>query len=206
MPALPHVVTRRPLRTFRPRDLRDTVSNPRVQVARWVEQGRVVRLADGYAMAVPDDQGPEWRPSIEAAAAGIGAAIAGPRNAALMGLSAARIHQALPRALSVALVALAKQHRPVRLRDSGHVIFAARDLARLDLRVETVEFDRALVTTPEQTVLDLAARPGLGGEPDEARQAALALTGQCNDEALWELARHQRALAPLERLLGRTRP
>lgn len=201
MAALPRTVTRRPLRIFRPRDLRGVTANPGVQVARWVDQGRVLRVADGYAVAVPDDEGPDWRPSIEAVAAGIAATIVGVRNSSLMGLSAARIHQAIPRALGVGIVAVPKQHRSVQLRGGGEVLFVTRDVSRLDVRVELVEFDRALVTTPEQTVVDLAARPALGGAPDEARQAALILAEGCDIDVLRELAAGQRALAPLERLL-----
>jgi AbiEi antitoxin C-terminal domain len=201
MSRLPTYVTQRPFRTFRPADLADHISNPSVQVARWVDQGRVHRLAPGYAMAIPDDRDRSWRPSLETAAAGVGSAIFGVRNVALMGLSAARVHQALPRAVSVAVVAVPRQHRPVRLRESAQILFVKRDVDALDVRLELLELGRALVTTPEQTVVDLAARPDLGGAPDEARQAALALLGQCDDALLRDLARAQRARAPLERLV-----
>lgn len=198
--ALPTYVTQRPLRAFRPKDLAEHVANPGVQVARWVEQGRVLRLAPGYLVAVPDDRDASWRPGLETAAAGVAAAIYGIRDVALMGLSAARVHQAIPRALGVAVVAVPRQHRPITLHAGAQVIFVRRDVGRLDVRLEPLELGRALVTTPEQTVLDLAARPELGGEPEEAVEAATMLLDVSDPERLDELATEQRARAPLGRL------
>lgn len=201
MASLPAYVTQRPFRTFRPADLSSHISNPSVQVARWVDQGRVHRLAPGYAMAIPDDRDPSWRPSLETAAAAIGSAVFGVRDIALMGLSAARVHQALPRAVSTAVVAAPRQHRTVRLLDAAEVRFVMRDVDALDVRLERLELGSVLVTTPAQTVIDLAARPSLGGAPYEAHEAALILLGQCDEAVLWSLARAQRARAPLERLV-----
>jgi hypothetical protein len=202
MSALPTFVTGRSFRTFRPADLRGRMSNPSVQVARWVDQGRVRRLASGYAMAIPDDRDSSWRPSLETAAAGVASAIFGARNFVLMGVSAARIHQALPRAVAVAVVAAPRQHRPVHLADHADLLFIARDTEALEANLEILELGRALVTTPEQTVVDLAARPSLGGIPHEAHDAALTLLARCDEGRLWDLARRQRAGAPLERLLA----
>lgn len=100
-------------------------------------------------------------PSAADAAAGVAAAIYGIRNVALMGLTAARVHRAIPRALGVRGRRRSPQHRPITLHDGVQVIFVCRDVERLDVRPEALELGRALVTTPEQTALDLAARPAL---------------------------------------------
>ncbi|WP_396041202.1 type IV toxin-antitoxin system AbiEi family antitoxin [Aeromicrobium sp. UC242_57] len=164
-------LTQAPLRTVRPKDLADRYVNPRAALARMATQGAVVRLAHGYFVATPDDQSAHWKPTMEAAAAGIASAIFGQRDIVLMGITAARIHHAIPRALGSAVVASPRQHRPVALDGGGRVIFVARDTIALDARLEALETGRALVTTPEQTLLDLAKRPDLGGARDEALSA-----------------------------------
>jgi predicted transcriptional regulator of viral defense system len=195
MARLPLALTQAPLRTLRPKDLADHYANPRVEIARMAKQGAVKRLAYGYFVATPDDQAAGWKPAIEAAAAGIAAAIFGQRDIVLMGITAARIHQAIPRAVATAIVATPHQHRPVTLEDGGQVLFVARDTARLDARLETLETGRALVTTPEQTMLDLAKRPELGGAPDEARAALANFAPRANWDKVERLAREQRLAA-----------
>lgn len=194
----PLAITQAPLRTVRPKDLAGVYAQPRVQIARLAERGAVKRLAHGYVMATPDDQGPDWKPTVEAAAAGIAVAIFGQRDVVLMGITAARIHQAIPRALGNAVVAAPRQHRPIRLEDGGQVIFVVRDTAHLDARLERLENGRALVTTPEQTMLDLAKRPELGEARDEARAALVNLLPRVDLEKVKRLAHEQRAAAALE--------
>ena len=121
---------------------------PRVQIARLLEQGAAVRLAHGYAVAVPDDQGPDWRPTIEEAAVGIAATIFGQRHVVLLWVTAARIHHAIPRALGNSVVAVPHQHRPIALAGGGRVLFVTRATERLAARLETLETGRVLVTTP----------------------------------------------------------
>jgi predicted transcriptional regulator of viral defense system len=201
MTRLPLALTQAPLRTFRPKDLADTYVNPRTEIARMAEQGAVKRLAYGYFVAAPDDQAAGWKPTVEAAAAGIGAAIFGQRHIVLMGITAARIHQAIPRVVGNAIVATPRQHRPIALEDGGQVLFVARDTTKLDARLETLETGRALVTTPEQTMLDLAKRPELGGMPDEAGVALVNFAAQADWDKLERLAREQRlAAAALKRI------
>ena len=194
MARLPLEFTRAPMRTVRPKDLAGVYAYPRVQIARLVEQGAVVRVAHGYAVAVPDDQDRDWKPTVEEAAAGIAAAIFGQRQTVLMGITAARIHQAIPRALGNAVVAVPHQHRPIALEGGGKVLFVARATERLDARLETLETGRALVTTPEQTMLDLAKRPTLGGAPEEAQAALFNLLPRVDVAKIEHLARAQRAL------------
>jgi hypothetical protein len=56
-----------------------------------------------------------------------------------------------------------------------------------------------LVTTPEQTVLDLAHRPELGDSEVEVPSAAAALYERSDKQLLHSLATQQRRLASLHR-------
>jgi hypothetical protein len=139
-------------------------------------------------------------PTLEAAAAGIAAARFHPARAPLMGVSAARVHGALPRALAVAIVAAPTQHDPITLLDRpASVRFVKRDTARVDVETVTTELGRALVTSIEQTVLDLARRPALGVAEDQIPEALRALLPRCEPEVLDELARRQRLRSALAR-------
>lgn len=162
------------------------------------------RVAAGYYAVVPDHLvGRHWLPELEAVALGIAVSGVGIEGAALMGLSAARVHGGLPRALSVAVVAVAR-HRPnIRLVDrDGQVLFVRRDVGRLDVQRHRTELAEGWVTSVEQTVLDLAARPGLGGAPEEADAAARALLPRADRVLLEGLAREQRRGAALRRVLA----
>ncbi len=83
----------------------------------------------GYYTAVPQDQiGTTWMPTLESAGAGIAAARFHPARAPLMGVSAARVHGALPRALAVAIVAAPTQHESIALLDRAATVrFVKRD-------------------------------------------------------------------------------
>lgn len=202
MPGLPAAITRAPLRTFRPQDLADVYTQPSVQLHRLVRQGRVRKIAHGYYLAVPDDQGPGWAPTLEAVAAGIATAIFGERVPVLMHLTAARLHGAVPRAIAEAFVAAPRQHDPIRILAPrpAAITFVARDVDDLDAVLHRTDLGPALITTPEQTVLDLAKRPHLSAIPEECRAAARALLPRCDRDRLIELASAQRASAPLRRL------
>lgn len=199
---VPPVLLRGSSRVLRPRDAADVYANPRPEFARLARAGALHRLATGYYAVVPDDQLDRgWIPELEAAALGIAAADEGVDSVALMGLSAARVHGAVPRALAIAVVA-AVRHRPtlhVADREAG-VLFVRRRVAALDVQRHTSELGQGWVTTIEQTVLDLAARPDLGGLPDQARTAAHALLVRCDRQLLEELAVGQRRQASLTRL------
>ncbi|WP_199430284.1 hypothetical protein [Qaidamihabitans albus] len=69
----------------------------------------------------------------------------------------------------------------------------------LDVQRRTGELGHHWVTTIEQTVLDLAARPGLGDLPGEARSAVRALLPRADSHVLEDLATAQRRGAPLRR-------
>ena len=133
--AVPPALAGMPLRTFRPQDAGRVYAFPRPQIARRERRRAIHRLAHGFYTVIPQEfVGRHWMPSVEAAAAGIAAARFGFAGAALMGLSAARLHGALPRAIAGALVAAEVQHRPITSTDRPAVIhFIKRDLTRLDL-------------------------------------------------------------------------
>lgn len=87
-------------------------------MARLLERGLLHRLTDGYYVVVPPAMvGRGWMPGLETAAAGIASAIYGPDDIVVMGVSAARLHGAIPRALSAATIAVPAQHRPIALSD-----------------------------------------------------------------------------------------
>ena len=114
-----------------------------------------------------------------------------------------RLHGALPRAIGVAVVAVDRPRRLLRLADrDAQVLFVRRDVRRLDLQRNRTELGEGWVTTVEQAVLDLAARPGLGGAPDEAQEAVQALLPRADHDLLEGLARGQRYGAALRRALG----
>jgi len=199
---LPGAITRAPLRTFRPKDLAETYTQPNVQLHRLTRQNRVKKAAHGLYYAVPDDQDGTWLPTLEALAAGVATAIFGERVPVLMHLTAARLLGALPRAIGEAFVAGPRQHMPLQLADrpGATITFVARDVAALDATLARTDLGPALVTTPEQTVLDLTKRPGLGRMPEETRAAVRLLLPRCDENHLEELAQQQRMMRTLSSL------
>ncbi|MEU4342315.1 type IV toxin-antitoxin system AbiEi family antitoxin [Nocardia sp. NPDC023852] len=103
----------------------------------------------------------------------------------------------------VVRIAVPRQHRPIALTDrSAQVRFVRRDTEALDAeRVET-PLGPALVTTPEQTVLDLAQRPELGNAETEVRPAIETLYRRSDSARLTQLATDQRRGAALRRAEG----
>lgn len=197
---------RRPIRVVRPQDAAQHYAHPRPEIARLARAGVLHRLANGYYAAVPDDQLDRgWLPDLETAALGIAAADEGIDAVALMGLSAARVHGAIPRALAVAIVAASRHRRTLRLTDrDATVYFVRRDTTMLDLQRHTDALGQGWVTTPEQTILDLAARPKLGGLPTESHEAIRALLPRANHGLLHELATAQRRRRTLQRIIEGT--
>ena len=188
-------------RILRPRDARDLYVNPRAELAAIAETGALRRVAIGYYVAPPDSEvlNAEWRPTVEGVALGIGRRDYGARGAALMGMSAARRHGVVPRAVGVGIVTVPNQ-RP-RLRTKfGEVVFVTRRVDRLDLVRTRTDVTEGWVTSREQTILDLADRPILGGVTVESTSEAItALAGKVDWELVRELARDQRKRAALAR-------
>lgn len=200
---VPTELLRRPTRVLRPRDAAGVYAHPRPEFARLARAGALHRIATGYYAVVPDDQvGHAWQPGLEATALGIGVADEGAATVAAMGLSAARIHGAVPRALAVAIIATGRHRRTLLLADrDATVLFVRRDVSTLDVQRYGSELGEGWVTTVEQTILDLAARPELGGLPREAHESIRLLLPRADCEVLDELAVAQRRRATLDRVL-----
>lgn len=195
------LAARAPLRTVRTGVLGDVYANPHKEAGALVKRGILHRLAYGFYCEVPAAADPaRWKPTLEAAAAGIATAAYGDRVPVLMGLTAARMHQALPRAIGQAYVAVPVQRRPIELADRrATVTFVTRDVARLDAELMTTDLGPALVTTREQTALDLAKRDPDGADLD-TQQAITALLPTVDHDVLARLAADQRMGATLRRL------
>jgi len=165
------------------------------------DTGALRKVATGYFVAPPDSEvlNAELRPTLEGLALGIARRDYGAKGAALMGMSAARKHGVVPRALGVGIVAVPNQ-RP-RLRTTfGEVVFVTRQVDRLDLVRARTDVTEGWVTSREQTILDLADRPTLGGVTVEsASEAITALAGGVDWELVRELARVQRKHAGIAR-------
>lgn len=198
---LPAELARTVLRTIRPQDAAHVYAHPRPELSRLADRGVLHRVAHGYYIVVPQDQvGRAWLPGLEAAAAGIASTIYGADRAVVMGVSAARLLGAIPRALATAIVAAPYRHRPIELIDRPATLrFVQRDTDALDAERIDTPLGAALVTTPEQTVLDLARRPLLGNAETEIPGAIAMLYRRSDRDRLEELAREQRMVASLRR-------
>jgi predicted transcriptional regulator of viral defense system len=172
--------------------------------------GVVRRIATGYYVIVPQDRlgDHRWRPELDATTLGIAQADYGSSAVALMGTSAARHHGAIPRAIAVAVIAVPNQ-RPALETAFGRVIFVKRDVERLDVERIDTQLASGWVTTVEQTLLDLAARPTLGGLPEADVAEAIRILADAADWAnVEQLAREQHrpaALRTAHRLTGNHR-
>ena len=198
---LPAALGGAPLRTVRAADASAAYAYPGPELARLAGQGLLLRVANGYYVVVPQNMvGRPWVPDLDATAAGIASTIYGAERAVLMGISAGRVLGAIPRALATAVVAVPKQHRSIQLNDRPSVVrFVKRDTDGLDVeRIET-PLGPALVTTPEQTVLDLAHRPQLGDAGDDVPAAVAVLYRRSDKQRLEVLAADQRLTASLRR-------
>jgi len=159
------------------------------------------RLAHGIYCAVPPEHvGGEWRPTTEAATAAVATVLYGDRVPVLTGLTAARLHRALPRAIGAGYVAVPTQRRPLQLADrDAEVRFVMRAVVALDAVLVQTDLGPTLATTIEQTLLDLARTDPHGVDLD-AQEAVDALWQQADPEVLDEIAGHQRMRATLDRV------
>ncbi len=154
-----------------------------------LRNGHVVRIAPGTYTAKPDhiDAATPWRPGFEDAAMAYATAQYGDRVPVLFGIGAARFHHAIPRAIGVTVIAVPEQHRPVELADGGRVVFTRRDVERLDARLEDGRLGPYLVTTPEQTLIDLVHRPALGDMRHEAIAAVRTLAARVDRDRITQI-------------------
>lgn len=86
---------------------------PRKHLGRLAAAGVVVAPVHGFYVVVPTARMGDkaWRPTLEGFALAFAQRIAGVEGAALMGVSAARLHGALPRAVGTAVVAATSRRR-----------------------------------------------------------------------------------------------
>jgi len=160
---LPSRLAGRSIRIVRPRDAADIYSNPSGEFQRLVEAELLVKVARGYYAIPPRGaarQG-EWRPTPEAVALGIAIVDYGREHVSLCGVSAARLLGALPRAIAAGVVSVPAR-RPGLRTTVGLVEFWHRDPADVDVHKARTDLATGWSTTPPQTLLDLADRPGLG--------------------------------------------
>ena len=116
----------------------------------------------------------------------------GERGFALMDLSAARMHRALPRALAAAFVASPRRRQRMRLSDRDAVIyFRQRDLDLLHVELMRTDLGDCLVTTPEQTVLDFAHMRHDPAVDADVHAAIRSLLARCDDVAMDQIAGSQ---------------
>lgn len=203
IPDLLPSLLRRAVRIVPAEEAGDTAMPQHEGLVRLVEAGLLRRVAAGYYAVVPSDKiGQDWKPALEAAAWGIAAADDGPRSVALMGLSAAHVHGAFDSSPGVGITATTRNRASLRLTDRDAVVsFIRRDPRRLQIERYSGEMGSGWVTTVEQTLLDLAAYPQLGGKPDLADDGITALIDKADPHVLYSLAGTQRRLSALDRIL-----
>lgn len=196
---VPPALLRRANRIVRPRDAEYV--DPWAEFRRLEDRGVLQRVARGYYVLPPDRVrgGDIWHVPVEAVGLGIAVADYGVDEAATMGISAARLLGAVPRALASAVVAVPKQ-RPLLETERGRIHFVRRRVEVLDrVRVRT-EIVQGWSTSPEQTVIDLADRPALGGvTPTTVSEAITNLASMCDWELVVQLAEDQRKSGALTR-------
>ena len=187
-------------RVLKPGDFHQTYTNPWEEFARLTRTGVLAKLAHGYSLLIPEERrGGYWAPEVEGIALGIAVADYGRDLVALMGPTAARVLGAIPRALATATIAAPRQ-RPALVTTAGRVQFVKRAVERLDTQRVTTDITTGWVTTAEQTVIDLADRPNLGGvTPATVEEAIRALAVRCDHQLVARLARAQRKAAAWQR-------
>lgn len=185
---------------LRPRDAAELYVQPRAEFLRLEKTGVLLKVAHGYYVVVPEaNRGIGWRPDIEAIALGIGQADYGKDAVALMHISAARIHGAIPRAIALAVLAVPKQ-RPTLETKFGRILFVKRNVAELKrIRIDT-ELGSGWVTSIEQTTLDLAKRENLVSDfSGVVQEAAITLLLRTDKEKLRAFAKEKRMSSSLEK-------
>lgn len=200
---IPAALTRGPVRLIRVTDAAAVYAHPRPQLARLQEVGLLHRVAAGQYAVVPPERIADqaWRPTLEGAAAAMAIAEFGAGRVALMGISAARMHHGIPRALTAAVVAVPHRKSTINLTDRDATVrFLERDIDRIEAELMQTDLGACLVTTIEQTVLDLAHQPNLGNAGLDARVAIRHMLPRCSRERLENIARSGRREQALQRI------
>lgn len=203
---VPPDLARRRNRVLRPRDAAGVYAHPRAELARLARNHAATALATGYYALTPMHRlgDPSWKPALDAVALAIAQADYGADAVALVSVSAARYYGAIPRALGVSVVAVPKQRSAISTV-VGQVVFTRRDVSSLDVQRISTELADGWVTTPEQTMLDLALRPELGQVARAEIDGAIrALHQQADMSLVRELAAAQRGSAAMRKICGLT--
>lgn len=144
---------------LRQRDFDDPAATD--EFKRFEASGVILRVARGSYVLVPEAlrrPDPSWRPTLESIALGLAAASFGPAEVALIGPSAARVHGALPRSISIATVS----YPSTRPRDietvCGTVRTYRRSIDQMDVVQANSDLVQGQVTSIEMTMLDLASK------------------------------------------------
>ena len=185
---------------FRPRDV-DFWNNPTKELMRLSAAGVVASPLHGYYVVVPAGRVGDrsWRPTIEGFALALAQRVTNLDSAALMDVSAARLSGALPRAVGTAVVAVDVQRRSLQT-NWGDVIFVSRDVGALDLQRVDTDLIAGWMTTIEQTILDVAERPRLGGlDAHSVSEVIVALGSRADWDTVADLARRQKRRAAFAR-------
>lgn len=193
MVGLPPEITAADPRVLRPMDLQRRYANPSKELNRLARNGAVLRLARGYYAVVPEPfRGTAWRPSSEDAGLALAQADYGRDAVVAMGVSAARLLGSVPRALATSVIAIPRQRSPLDT-SAGRFLFVRRQVERLDAQRVRTELSTGLVTTAEQTILDLADHPDLGSLSRlEVGEAIQRLAEHADWRLIAELAQAQR--------------
>jgi len=174
--------------------------HPAGELRRLMKAGAILRLAHGYYCAVPVEfRDQDWSPSLESTVAGLAIAIYGPGAGIVCGLSAARVHTAIPRAIGVGHACGPRQHAAVTLTGQfGTVHFHKRDPQNLDIELWSTDVGPGHVTTVEQTILDLSTK-AFGNPKDQRADAVLNLMERADHARLEEIAELHRGRTALTR-------
>lgn len=163
--------------------------------------GAILRVAHGAYVLVPERErrrDPDWRPPLERVALGIAAAEFGANDVALVGLSAARVHGVIPRALGIATVS----YPSTRPRDIETLAGTVRTYRRLIDQMDTVwlrnDLISGLVTSVEMTMLDLASKaPKWPISPSDRNLAIRLLAARADWDLVQEIAEQYRKRSSL---------
>jgi AbiEi antitoxin C-terminal domain len=198
---VPRALTADGPRVLRPRDLADLWTVPHKELVRLSKKGICQQIAYGYWLLRPSEAWGDdaWRPSLEALAASLAIADYGNDNVALIRLSAARLLGAIPRARAAADVAVPIRRHPMQTIH-GPITFADREVRQLDVQATQTELGKFWITTPEQTIVDLANDVDPAVRGSEAWTAVTTLRGDADWDLVTDLAGRQRRRSPVMRL------
>lgn len=201
MRALPPAIAAAEPALVRPRDLREVFAQPGKELGDLARQGALLRVAHGYYVVIPErERGRHWLPTVEAVGLAIAQVDYGRDQAVAMGPTAARLLGLIPRALGIATIATPKQ-RPGLQTTVGPIRFVTRTVGQLAIQRTKTELGMGWVTTAEQTLLDIADRPALGGLTlTDAAEALTALQQRADPLLVQELAQRQRKRASAKRI------